>query len=73
MEQHRLMPSMRGSAMNRFGGRTILAEWNITDRILLPFEGVGLSVHVSFSSGDELGSVTFHGAGAQFNTIEGLF
>lgn len=51
----------------------IYKKWNITDRILLPFKGVGLSVHVSFSSGDELGSVTFHGAGAQFDTIEGLF
>lgn len=43
----------------------IFEKWDITDWAL--FRSVGLSVHVSFSSGDDLGQVTFHGAGAQFD------
>jgi len=30
-------------------------------------EGVGISVHVDFSTGGEIGKVTFHSAGAQFD------
>ena len=51
----------------------IYKKRNIADWILLPFQGVGLSVHVSFSTGNEPGQVTFHGAGVQFESIEGLF
>lgn len=44
----------------------IREKWDIPDDPI--YEGVGLSVHVDFDTGSEMGEVTFHSAGAQFDT-----